>query len=275
MADPESAPSAGGSNWSKSGFLPAHVVGEAERRHVEVEAARGVAAVVVEAVDDVRRHDEQRPGGKRVRPVAEVERELPLHDEERVRVRAVDVPLRSALTCAVVELGDGDLVGLDEHGGAPSRPVGDRVALRASRPPDDDEPGIGRHGIRRRPLVERGDVATDVVAVARAGGMEGEEPRRCVAGHLDRVHDLGRDERPALRADPMDAILELKRELSLEHVQRLAVSGMDVRRRLPPSGSCAHVDRGELLDVDEERDVEISAPQDDLALSDLDHVPAA
>ena len=197
----------------------------------------------------------------------------PVDDEERVRVLVVDVPLRSALTGAVVELGDGDLVGLDEHGRAPPRPVGDRVALPASRPPDHDEPGIGRHGVRRRPLVEPGHIATDVVAVARARCMEGEEPRRPVAGHLDGVHDLGRDERPALRADPMHAILELKRELSLEHVQRLAVSGMDVGRRLPPSGSCAHVDRGELLDVDEERDVELSAPQDDLAFSDLDHVP--
>ena len=215
------------------------------------------------------------PAGRACEPVAEVERELAVDDEERVRVLAVHVPLRSALAGAVVELGDGDLVGLDEHGRAPSRPVGDRVALRASRPPDDDEPGIGRHGVRRRPLVEPGHVATDVVAVARARGVEGEEPRRCVAGHLDRVHDLGRDECPALRADPMHAILELERELSLEHVQRLAVSGMDVRRRLPPPGSGAHVDRGELLDVDEERDVELPAPQDDLAFSDLDHVPAA
>ena len=69
--------------------------------------------------------------------------------------------------------------------------------------------------------------------------------------------------------------LELKRELSLEHVQRLAVAGMDVRRCLSPSGSRAHLDCGELLDVDEQRDVELPALQDDLAFSDLDHVPAA
>ena len=55
----------------------------------------------------------------------------------------------------------------------------------------------------------------------------------------------------------MHAILELERELSLEHVQRLAVSGMDVGRRLPPPGSSAHVDRGELLDVREKRDAEL------------------
>ncbi len=73
----------------------------------------------------------------------------------------------------------------------------------------------------------------------------------------------------------MHAVLELERELALDDVQRLAVSGMDVGRRLPPSGSGAHVHRGELLDVDEERDVELSAPEDDLAFADLEHVPAA
>jgi len=53
------------------------------------------------------------------------------------------------------------------------------------------------------------------------------------------------------------------------------VSCVDVRRRLPPSGGSAHLDGGELLDVDEERDVEFRRAQDDLALSDLDHGPAA
>ena len=105
--------------------------------------------------------------------------------------------------------------------------------------------------------------------------MEDEEPCRRVAGHLDGVHDLGRDECPGLRADPTYAILELQRELSLEDVQRLAVPGMDVWRRLPPSGSGAHVDGGELLDVDEERDVELPASEDDLSFDDLDHEPAA
>jgi hypothetical protein len=73
----------------------------------------------------------------------------------------------------------------------------------------------------------------------------------------------------------MHAILKLKRELSLEHVQRLAVSSMDVGRRFPPSGSSAHVDRGELLDVDEERDVELRTAEDDFAIANLDHLPAA
>ena len=220
-----------------------------------------VAAVVVEAVDDAGRDDEERSRRQWPRAVAEVERELALDDEEPVRVLAVDVRLRSALAGAVVELGDRELVRLDEHGRATSRPVGDRVALRASRPPDDDEPGIGRDGVRRRPLIETPrDLSAHVVAVARARRVEDEEPRRCVARHLDGVHDLGRDECPALRADPMHAILELERELSVEDVQRLAVSGMDVGRRLPPSGSGAHLDRGELLDVGEERDVELPAP---------------
>jgi len=259
----------------EAGVPAAHVVGEAERRHVEVEGTCMRARVVVEAMRDAGREEDECACRKRVRPVAEVERELAVDDEEGIRVLAVHVSLRSMLARAVVELGDGDLVGLDEYGGAPPRPVGDRVALRASHPPDHDESGIGRYGVRRRPLVEPGHIATDVAAVARARCVESEEPRRPVAGHLDRVHDLGRDECPALRADPMHAILELERELSLEHVQRLAVSSMDVGRRFPPSGSSAHVDRGELLDVREKRDAELLAAEDHLACADLDHVPAA
>jgi hypothetical protein len=73
----------------------------------------------------------------------------------------------------------------------------------------------------------------------------------------------------------MDAVLELQPELSLEDVQRLAVSDMDVRRCLSPPGSRAHVDSGELLDVREERDAELLAAKDELAFADLDHVPAA
>ena len=105
--------------------------------------------------------------------------------------------------------------------------------------------------------------------------MEGEEPRRPVARHLEGVHDLGRDERPGLGGDPMHAVLEPERELSLEDVYRLGVSCMDVERRLSPTGSSAHLDRGELLDVREERDAELLAAEDELAFADLDHVPAA
>ena len=101
-------------------------------------------AVVVEAVDDVGREDDERPGRKRERPVAQVERELALDDEEGVRVLAVDVQLRSALAGAVVELGDGELVGLDEHGRAAPGPVGDRC-----RPPR--LPSAGPRRARDRP----------------------------------------------------------------------------------------------------------------------------
>ena len=71
----------------------------------------------------------------------------------------------------------------------------------------------------------------------------------------------------------MHAVFELERELSLEDEQRLAVSGVRMRARRAPSRMGAHLDRGELLDLDEERDVELPAPQDDLAF-DLDHVSA-
>ncbi len=212
-------------------------------------------AVVVEAVDDVGRNERERSCRKGPRAVAEVERELPLDDEKAIRVAVVDVRLRSALTRAVGELGDDDLF---VSTSIVARRSGRRfvivLSLRSSGLPDDDEPGIGRNRIRRRPLVERGHVPTDVVAVARARSVEDEKSRRDVAGHLDCVHDLGRDEGPALGADPMYAILELERELSLEHVQRLAVPGMDVRRFTSgatstpmPRMSARDLDRGELL----------------------------
>jgi len=105
--------------------------------------------------------------------------------------------------------------------------------------------------------------------------VEGEESRGCVTRHLDGVHDLGRDECPAFRGDPTHVILELQRERSVEDEQRLAVSGMDVGWRLPPAGSGAHLDRGELLDVGEERDVELPGPENDLAFADLEHGSAA
>ena len=47
------------------GIAPAHVVREAERRHVEVEAARVAGAVVVEAMDDAWREDDERPRRER------------------------------------------------------------------------------------------------------------------------------------------------------------------------------------------------------------------
>ena len=210
-----------------------------------------------------------------MRAVAQVERELAFEDEERVRVLAMDVRRRAALAGSVVELGDRELVGLDEHGRPPLRPIGDRVALRASRTADDGEAGVACDDVEWGQLVERGCRAADVVAVSRARSVEDEEPRLLVARHLERVHDLGRDERPGLGADSMHAILEPKRELSLEDVDRLGVSCMDVGRRPSPAGSGAHLDRGELVDVREERDVQLRTTEDDLAFADLDHRPAA
>src|SRR4029450_7084177 len=69
----------------------------------------------------------------------------------------------------------------------------------------------------------------------------------------------------------MLAILEPERELSLEDIERLGVSCMDVERRFSPARSGTHFDRTELLDVREERDAELLAAEDDLAFADLDH----
>jgi hypothetical protein len=105
--------------------------------------------------------------------------------------------------------------------------------------------------------------------------VEVEEPRWPVAGHLEPVHDLGRDERPGVGADPMLAILEAECELSLEDEQRLGMTCMNVERRFSPTRSSAHLDRSELLDIHEEGDAKLLAPKDELAFADLDHVPAA
>ncbi len=178
----------------------------------------------------------------------------------------MDVGRSTSLAGAVVELRHRELVGLDQQGRTASGLVGDRLAFPASRPPEDDETGIAAGVLGRGLLVESGRRATDVVAEPRARRVEDEEPRRLIASHLECVHDLGRDERPGLGADPVHAILEPERELSLEDEQRLGVSCMDVERRSAPTRSGAHFDRSELLDVHEEPDIELFAAEDDLAL---------
>ena len=160
----------------------------------------------------------------------------------------------------MVELRHRELVGLDEQGRATSgrSAIVSPAPLRAGKPAppllggsveptplrlaaDDDETGIARRVLGRGLLVESGRRATDVVAEARARGVEDEEPRRLVARHLESVDDLGRDERPGLGADPMLAIFEPERELALEDEQRLGMSCMDVERRFSPTGSGAYV----------------------------------
>ena len=104
----------------------------------KLKRARMRARVVVEAVHDARREDDERARSERARAVAEVERELALDDEERIRMLAMDMSLRSSLARPVVELGDRELLGLDENRGSTLLPVRDAVALGASRTADDD-----------------------------------------------------------------------------------------------------------------------------------------
>ena len=94
----------------------------------------------------------------------------------------------------------------------------------------------------------------EVRRIPKPRGVENDEPRRLVARHLESVDDLGRDEHPGLGADPMHAIFETERELSLEDEHRLGMSCMDVERCSSPTGSGTYLDRAELLDVHEERD---------------------
>ena len=129
---------------------------------------------------------------------------------------------------------------------APAKPapplLGDSVEPTSlPDPAEDDEPGIARRVLGRGLLVESGRRATDEVAESRARGVEDDEPRRLVARHLESVDDLGRDERPGLGADPMHAIFETERELSLEDEHRLGMSCMDVERCFSPTGSGTYV----------------------------------
>jgi hypothetical protein len=105
--------------------------------------------------------------------------------------------------------------------------------------------------------------------------VEDEESRLLVTRHLERVHDLGRDERPGFGAHSMHAIFEPKRDLPLDDEDRLGVSCVDVERRPSPAWSGTHLDDGELVDVREERHVQLRATEDDLAFADLDHLLAA
>ena len=90
---------------------------------------------------------------------------------------SMDVPLRSSLAWPVVELGDRELLGLDEHGGATLRwPVGDGVSFLASCTANDD---LGaRLGSRNLDVEDAGRlVSGDEQRVRQAGGNE----RPCIA----------------------------------------------------------------------------------------------
>src|SRR4029453_17347038 len=117
-----------------------------------------------------------RSPGESAGPVAEMERERSVEDEEPVRVLAMNVELRSPLPGPVVELRDRELVGVHEQGcAALRRPIGDVLTLCTTGPANEDEARITRRVLGRGPLVESTPRATDVVAVSRARGVEDEE----------------------------------------------------------------------------------------------------
>ena len=127
-----------------------------------------------------------------------------------------------------MELGDRDLVGLDEHGGAPLlRSVGDGVSFLASCTANDD---LG----------------------ARLGSrnLDVEDARRLVSGDEERVRDACGDERPGLPAESVLAVVEPQLELAVEDEERLCdrlvAEHENTRPGIGPDLVCA-----ELLDVDE------------------------
>ena len=98
---------------------------------VKVQEARLTWPVVVEAVDDAGRDDDQRAGGRiQGRSLrAESNRELPLEHVERVAVLPVDVRLRAALPGRMARPGDGQPFVVAEDPQLAVRPVGDRLAF--------------------------------------------------------------------------------------------------------------------------------------------------
>jgi hypothetical protein len=260
--------------------LPAQVVAEVHRRRMEVEAARVRRAVVVEAVDDAGRDQEERSRRDGGRSVAKSECELSLDDDEPVGVMVMDVGLRSTFAGAVEELRHRELVSVHEQGRTPPGPIGDRLAFRPSRPANDDETGIAGSVLGSWLLVEcSADCpelalvpcrvqAANEVAEPEARDVEIEEVHGSVPCHREGVHDLGRDEHPGLPLRPVLAVLEPEGELALEDEECLRVLRVDVERR-SHAGSRADLDGAELLDVSEKRDAELAVARDALALADL------
>ena len=175
-----------------------------------------------------------------------------------------------------------------------SRPVGDRLALlrsgagkagtscswadsveptsRITAASEDDEPGIARRVLGRGLLVESvPPESADEVAEPRARGMEVEKARRLVAGDLECVHDLRRDERPGLGRRP-DARRSSSRSVSSPSKTKRASacrawtwSG----GAIPPAPS-GHCDRPSLLESARSVTSSSVAANDDLTSSALD-----
>ena len=74
------------------------------------------------------------------------------------------------------------------------------------------------------------------------------------------MHDLRRHVHPGPCARPKLAVLEPDDELAFEDEEALGVAGMEVQRRSDAARLRADFDDSDLLDVDEERDAELSSP---------------
>ncbi len=239
-------------------------------------------------MDDVGRDEEERSRRDDLLSVAEGERELPLDHEEPVGMVVMDVRLRATLTGAVGELRHDELVGLDEHSRTTPGPLGDPLTLRASRPSNDDEPGIAGGVLRNELQVEGGSHCATLLLVLRgvqpshvvpesgARDVQVEEMRALFTRHHDRVHDVGRYEDPGVAADPVLAILETELELALHDVEGLGVGAVHVCRwHVPAVRPGANIRNGDLLELGEQHDVELAVTRDPLAFDDLDHDSAA
>jgi hypothetical protein len=196
---------------------PAHVVGEAGARRVEVEVPQLGVARVAEAVDDERRHPDELPGRRgALRVVLELQRELAREDVEDVVVAAVNVAVGAVAARGEARPGRVHRVLLGEDLDAPLGRVADDLA-----PARRDDGGLAhrRESTNRRLLKPH----RQVDAVLRP-----DEVAVVVEAEVDR--------RQPSRRDVRDRRAVAHVTVGLGHARRL-LGGRSRRPRLPRAGS--------------------------------------
>ena len=291
------------------GVAPAQVVGEPARGHVEVEAASRVRAVVVEAMDDVRRkEDEASPPPRRSCHRGCGTRTLPRGQGTRRRARGGCAGRRAALPATVDELGESELVRVHEDRRAPIRPVGDLFACSRSGagkagtsalgrlrrayaegpscPANHDKPWIPARVLRRRLIVERRARRLQLLLALR--GLEprtkSPNPRLGMWMSRNRAGLSPLTENVCTTSGGTNAHVSgpILRSPSSSRSVSAPSAPKKPRRGADGDEAVAHgrrlgadLDGAEVLVVSEKRDPEPTLAGDALAVSDFDHRPAA
>ncbi len=193
---------------------------------------------------------------------------------------------RAALAGAVGELGHRELVGVHEQGRAALGPVGDLLAFLAC-------PLAERRRARDRSAAYSGggcwSKAARTAATPPAGSWSRGRSRRTEPGTWMSRNRAGSS---PVTANACTTSGGTNTQVSAPTGARGPRAGTSARprgREAPRRGACVDVERrrharpgaartstrAELLDVGEERDVELTLAGDALAVADLDHRPAA